>query len=153
MGELEFCQVDVQRHGLGVLDREIGVFVMGDYPNGLVRALPIGALISTGIDSGPVRVAVEPQDAAPDTQDLGEWEDAAEISVLAAFGELRVSPLVGQPVRELGVLSAHGPATYRLRVCARGRDRQARRILALDEEPAEEYLISAWPDTAIASQA
>jgi hypothetical protein len=114
---------------------------------GLVRAEEHAIVaILTGIDSGPVRVAVDPRTGPPPAADLDsglrEWEEIVEFSGESPDGSVEVVSLTEGLVADLPPLSATGPGSYRLRVHARGR--ATHRDLAVSE-PVEDYLITAWP--------
>jgi hypothetical protein len=102
--------------------------------------------IFTGINSGPVRVAVDPRTVPPPAADLDsglqEWDEIVEFSGESPDGSVEVVSLTEGLVAELLPLSATGPGSYRLRVHARGR--ATHRDLAVNE-PVEDYLITAWP--------
>jgi hypothetical protein len=114
---------------------------------GLVRAEEHATVaVFTGIDSGPVRVAVDPRTVPPPVADLNsglrEWDEIVEFSGESPDGSVEVVSLTEGLVTELPPLSATGPGTYRLRVHARGR--ATHRDLAVGE-PVEDYLITTWP--------
>ncbi|MEI5100881.1 hypothetical protein RB200_23065 [Streptomyces sp. PmtG] len=128
----------------GVLDHGEIPAHTADWSNGLVAVMTTGALIATGIHTGPVRVqaissATPPP--IPDEEDQA-WEEIIEVTVQAPRAELRVVSLHDGFIGDLPPLSAQGPGPYRLRVHARGRE--VARDKACDE-PTEDYLLLAWP--------
>ena len=136
---------------VAVTDRWFGItehgeldLVSGDWANGLIRVMSVGARVHTGIDIGPVRVTVDTHDTPPDRiDDSLPWDEIVEVSLAAPLGELRVdSPQTG-PVMELPPLTPHGPGTYRLRIHARGRDASVHTVQG--DLPPEEYLLTSWP--------
>ncbi|MEV8440790.1 hypothetical protein AB0425_25725 [Actinosynnema sp. NPDC051121] len=132
----------VTDHGFGLLDRGELPMTPGPWSNGLVRPLPSGALVFTGISQGHVRVRAVAAEQAPASTDTSSWEEIVDVSVTAPHGELRVDSYEDGPAQTLPLLSSHGPGTYRLRVHARGRDLYYDR---LRNEPSEDYLIVSWP--------
>lgn len=97
--------------------------------------------VRTGIASGRVRVYGQPLSSRPSAVADG-WEDVAEVSLTITEGPLIAAGMeesIGPQVR----LDAHGPADYRLRVHARGRDTD---YDGSSLEPVEDYLILAWPE-------
>ncbi|MEU4675253.1 hypothetical protein AB0F91_46800 [Amycolatopsis sp. NPDC023774] len=112
------------------------------YVNGLVGSDFNGALILTGITDGPVTVTVQLLDTAPDSVELDDSDEVAEVSVESEDGELIAHDLAADPPPEFPNLAHAGPGTYRLRVHARGRDIAPHLNI---QEPVENYLLSVWP--------
>ncbi|MEW2527564.1 hypothetical protein [Streptomyces sp. NPDC047071] len=136
--------VYVPEGSFGVLDHGEIPAHTADWSNGFVAVMVTGALIATGIHTGPVRVQAISSAAPPPAPDEADqsWEEIIEVTVQAPRAELRVESLHDGVISELPLLSAQGPGPYRLRVHARGRD------IARDKvrrEPTEDYLLLAWP--------
>jgi hypothetical protein len=112
--------------------------------NGLFGADPGRVTIYAGISSGIVNVTVEPRTAAPTALDAGEWEEISEADLVADVGNVIVRAIMDD-APDLPALTTRGPGTYRVRVYARGRDRQTD-LATL--EAVEDYLIQAWPSEA-----
>jgi hypothetical protein len=125
----------------GVLDSGEISTETADWSNGLAAPMLKGAFITTGINTGYVRVAALAQDAPPSEQEMENWEEIVEVSVHAPAGRLRVESLEFGPVPD-AELSPSGPGWYRLRVHARGRGRLPDKV---SMEPVEDYLLIAWP--------
>ena len=134
--------VRVGDHWFGLLDAGEIQFVNEDWSNGLVRALPSGAMIYTGIDTGPVRVQAVASSEPPTAIDPGPWDEVVEISIRCPHGSLRVDSPDHGAAAGLPLLSSSGPGDYRVRVHARGREQNYDRVL---DSPAEDYLIVTWP--------
>ena len=125
---------------------------IADSSTGLAGVMPSAALIHTGVNTGTVTVRAAALDARPPIETHGEWlqlaqewEDVVEISLFAVAGTLGVHRLSYGPFDsppDLPVLSAHGQGHYRLRIHARGRDRQYDKDV---DESVEEYLVLSWP--------
>ncbi|WP_052280941.1 hypothetical protein [Nocardia vulneris] len=96
--------------------------------------------VLTGIAYGPVSVTVVTTDAAPEDNDLAEWE-AVEETGLESAGELRVLRLDGEVVPGFEPIP---PGRYRIRTYARGRDDNWDLEVA---EPSETYRLVLWPTT------
>lgn len=112
--------------------------------NGLLCAFERGGMVLTGIDMGPVLVAVEALSREP-AIDLNDWEEIVDVSIDAPSGALGVvSNLIPDPL-ELPLLSQHGPGAYRVRCCVNGRTRGLKAVAA---HPVERYLLQAWPAVA-----
>jgi hypothetical protein len=110
--------------------------------NGLVGAGAGAAIVSTGIHTGVVALSVQVRDRAPGPDDdLGGWDEVVDLSLAAPAGQVRPAALMSD-TDPFPALTAAGPGDYRIRVHARGRDRN---IDGVDEEPAEEYHIVVWP--------
>lgn len=136
------ANVYVTYHWFGVTDQGELPVETGNWANGLVRAMSVGATIYTGIDTGNVRVTAVTREDAPADIDPGPWDEIVETSIFSAHGQLRVdSPQTGL-VDTLPPLSPHGPGSYRLRVHVRGRDTNTDGV---QEEPTEDYLVIIWP--------
>ncbi|MFF0837662.1 hypothetical protein ACWDU8_07910 [Streptomyces sp. NPDC003388] len=125
----------------GVLDDGEILAETADWSNGLAAPMLSGAFIATGINTGYVRVTALAQGTPPDERESEDWEEIVEISVHAPAGRLRVESLEFGPVPD-AELSPSGPGWYRLRVHARGRGRHPDKV---SMEPAEDYLLIAWP--------
>ncbi|REE03265.1 hypothetical protein [Citricoccus muralis] len=110
---------------------------------GLMCALETGALLLTGIDTGPIQISVMSADTEPEL-DLTDWEEAVDVSVNVPHGNLRVEPLFDD-APGIPSLTPLGPGTYRLRCYASGRARQLKQIVESSEES---YLLIAWPAAA-----
>ena len=109
--------------------------------NGLIGTGSGVAVIYTGIHTGVVALSVQARDRAPGPDDLTGWDEVVDVSLAAPAGHLRPAALMSQ-TDPLPDLTAAGPGDYRVRVHARGRDRN---VDGVDEEPAEEYHIVVWP--------
>lgn len=113
---------------------------------GLVNADGQTAIITTGTDSGPVRVEwqVLPRDPGrcePPASQTDVWTDVAEFSMAFDVGELWLfTAFDGPPPRH--VLTDQ-PGTWRIRLHARGRDLAASRGPVLTE-PIESHLLLLW---------
>ncbi|MEU5428781.1 hypothetical protein AB0H73_24775 [Streptomyces olivoreticuli] len=114
-----------------------------DHTNGLIATMDIGAMVSVGIHTGQVTACASVTAGPPETDDFAEWDEVAEASVYAPYGELRVATLYFGPVAELPVLSSNGPGWYRIRVSARGRDIASSNLTQKDS--AERYSLTCWP--------
>jgi hypothetical protein len=110
--------------------------------NGLVEVEDGVVHVLTGIHTGDVEVDITLHAAAPAPQ-LDAWDEAVEISLNSASGELVVHAMMADLEEEFPALSFNGPGDYRIRVHARGRDTAV--DLAPDEST-EWYLLQVWPD-------
>jgi hypothetical protein len=118
---------------------------LGVFANGLVSLVQPGSIcVSTGISSGNVTVIVETSPERPPLPPLDEWDEVVELSFEGISEDLLVTSLFVHLPAELPGLTPYGPVSYRLRVCARGRD------VATDmaESGVETYMISSWPEQA-----
>ncbi len=136
--------VDVPEGTFGVLDAGEIPVQTADWSNDLVAPMSHGALVVTGIHTGPVRVAAEALSGPPNTPTDAEWEEVVEISVHAPSGRLRVDSLQHGPTPGHPLLSPSGPGWYRLRVHARGRDILPDKAAT---SPVEDYLLLTWPSS------
>jgi hypothetical protein len=149
----DWINVRVDDASFGLLDRgevhgEVPI-ESADFSNGLIVTMTAGALISTGIHTGYVRVRVTSADTPP--QDLGfdnSWDDIIEASVRAPNGRLYVEGHETGPVQGLPILSSAGPGWYRVRAYVRGRDTH---YDAVQLDPVEDYLLHIWPAEPAAS--
>lgn len=127
----------------GVLDDGLIASETADWSNGLAAPMSEGALITTGINTGHVRITAITQDAAPVHDAQGQWEEIVEVSVHAPAGALRIESMeLGPVATEPALLSPAGPGWYRLRVHARGRQTLFDKVCL---EPVEDYLVITWP--------
>ncbi|GGQ97482.1 hypothetical protein ACIRPJ_33295 [Streptomyces asoensis] len=134
-------QVFVNEGLFGVLDQGEVATDTADLSNGLVAPMASGAFILTGINTGFVNVETRVASQCPD-MDSDSWEEVIEVSVHAPNGDLKVESLDLGPDRESPhLLSSAGPAWYRLRVHARGRELLRDKV---SMEPVEDYFLIAW---------
>ncbi|MFD5271520.1 hypothetical protein [Streptomyces sp. NPDC058335] len=134
-------QVFISEGLFGVLDEGDIATESADFSNGLVAPMASGAFIMTGINTGYVRVETRVLDTPPDVEN-GDWEEIIEVSVHAPAGDLKVESLeLGPDADSAQSLSPSGPAWYRLRVHARGREILRDKVSI---EPVEDYLLVAW---------
>ncbi len=139
----DWATVRVDDLAFGVLDNGEIPIETADRSNGLVAAMSDGAVISTGIHTGNVRVRAAVASSAPASVDSDdEWEEIVEVSVHTSHGQLRVDAFEEGAVRALPLLSTAGPGWYRLRVHACGRDTAPDRVQL---DPVEDYLLAIWP--------
>ncbi|MEU1299438.1 hypothetical protein [Streptomyces shenzhenensis] len=135
-------QVFVNEGLFGVLDHGEISTETADFSNRLVAPMVSGAFILTGINTGYVNVETRVVDRRPDA-DTGGWEEVIEVSVQAPAGDLKVESLeLGPDAGSVHSLSPAGPAWYRLRVHARGRENLRDKVSI---EPVEDYLLIVWP--------
>ncbi|WP_230195696.1 hypothetical protein [Streptomyces coriariae] len=135
-------QVFVNEGLFGVLDHGEISTETADFSNGLVAPMVSGAFILTGINTGFVNAETRVMDKRPD-MDPGDWEEVIEVSVHAPAGDLKVESLdLGPDAESAHLLSSAGPAWYRLRVHARGREVLRDKV---SMEPVEDYLLIVWP--------
>lgn len=113
-----------------------------DFTTGLIATMDIGAMISAGIHTGPVRVHAHPSPERPEDDDLSAWDEICEASVYAPAGDLRVTSHYEGNRADLPLLSPQGPGWYRARARARGRDTAHD---AVQETPVEDYQLTCWP--------
>ncbi|GAA2123034.1 hypothetical protein [Streptomyces synnematoformans] len=141
-----WTNVAVSHHQFGVLDSDTIDIETADSSNGLILIMSHGAMISTGIHTGYVRVQSLPLPGPPSHPDDGPWEDIIEASVYSATGRLGVDAMEPSPEDDaylhLPELATAGPGWYRLRAHARGRDTPH---AAVQHEPLEDYLLLCWP--------
>lgn len=135
--------VRVSEHGFGLFDRGEVPMIPGNFNNGLVRPLPFGALVYTGISIGSVRVAAEGLAERPDLAGIGDWDDVVEVSVRSQYGQLRVESYEDGPVGGLSLLSGRGPGWHRLRAHVRNRDQH---YDSISSDRDETYLLRSWPE-------
>ncbi|MFF4061348.1 hypothetical protein ACFYZ8_35700 [Streptomyces sp. NPDC001668] len=138
------CQVFINEGLFGVLDNGYIDTETADFSNGngLVVPMARGAFVLTGINTGYVSVETRVVEGPPDLE-TDDWEEVIEASVHAPAGDLKVESLErGPDTQSVQFLSPSGPAWYRLRVHARGREihRDGVRM-----EPVEDYLLIVWP--------
>ncbi|KQV14644.1 MULTISPECIES: hypothetical protein [unclassified Kitasatospora] len=137
--------VRVADHSFGLLDA--GMIPSGpeDFSTGLIVIMTAGTRIHTGIDSGPVAVAVTVRAARPPETQLpaDDWTEIVEASIHAPNGSLRVDSLANGPTLELPLLTPEGAGWYRILVQARGRDNAFDAVVS---QPVEDYQISIWPE-------
>ncbi|MFI5844763.1 DUF6461 domain-containing protein [Catenuloplanes sp. NPDC051500] len=108
----------------------------GDFrETGLVAAVDGGAVIRTGIEGGPVNVTVSVRADPPGTPEDG-WDEIAEVSWHAAEGRASVLPIDHPRHGALIRVTPPWPGDYRLRVHARGRDRE--------DGGTESYSLEVW---------
>ncbi|WJV51677.1 hypothetical protein [Streptomyces flavofungini] len=136
--------VYVPEGSFGVLDHGEIPAHTADWSNGFVAVMASGALIATGIHTGPVRVqaitSAEPPPALG--EDDPAWDEIVEVTVQAPAGHLQVESLHTGAIDGLPPLSLHGSGPYRLRVHARGRHIGRDKVR---DEPVEDYLLLTWP--------
>ncbi len=137
--------VNVVEHSFGLFDGYDIPIETADWSTGLIVELANGAMIYTGLNRGPVQVAVDVRAVAPDNIDSSAWDDIVEATVHGATGNLTVQLLeygrFDEPPR-LPLLSPYGPGSYRLRAHAHGRDLH---YDSVQELPNEQYLLTIWP--------
>ncbi|MGW4550241.1 hypothetical protein ACWEN4_28430 [Streptomyces violaceorubidus] len=110
--------------------------------NGLIFSRPGLAVVLAGINSGPVNLSVEVfRHAVPPPSTAEVWDEVVEHSVESLSGDMRVTALMNDRP-ELPTLTPFGPAHYRIRVHARGRDHADDAHVT---EPVEDYLLQVWP--------
>lgn len=135
-------QVHAEYHAFHLADS--GEYVQPPFrpENGLVFSKPGLAVVLTGVNSGPVSVAVEVyRRAVPPPEPDEAWDEVVDHSVKSDSGDMRVVTLMDTRP-ELPVLTPFGSAHYRIRVHARGRDQG---YDAHVTEPVEDYLLQVWP--------
>jgi hypothetical protein len=137
-----WATVRVDDTSFGVLDNGEIPIETAAWSNGLVTVMSHGAVITTGIHTGYVRVRVGLTTATPHEDD-GSWEEIVEASVHAHQGHLRVDSFERGAVSTLPLLSTAGPGWYRLRVHARGRGRETNPD-GVQNDPVEDYLLAIW---------
>ncbi|WP_143027574.1 hypothetical protein [Lentzea albidocapillata] len=135
--------VRVSEQGFGLFDRGEVPMIPGHFTNGLLRPLPFGALVYTGVSVGTVNVAAKSLVDRPDLAEVANWDDAVEVSVRSEYGQLNVESYEDGPVDGLPLLSARGPGWYRIRAHVRHRDRY---YDAINADGAENYLLLSWPE-------
>jgi hypothetical protein len=103
--------------------------------NGLVEveAPPFATVVCAHSDT-KIPVTLDRLDRPEDAPDPG-WEAIAEVSIFTTSGKLQVGDWGGRPVAELFLEGLPKESWVRLRVHARGRDREGH----------EEFLLQAWP--------
>jgi hypothetical protein len=106
-----WATVRVDDLSFGVLDNGEIPIETADWSNGLVAVMSHGAVISTGIHTGYVRVRVDLTTAAPHEDD-SSWEEVVEAGVHAPHGHLRVDSFEQGTVTTLPLLSTAGPGRY-----------------------------------------
>lgn len=108
--------------------------------NGLCGASVAGALfLVTGTHTGRVPVRVLVDDVAPD---LGDWEEAVEVSLVPAGPEAALAGWGSDPAVRFS-LSADA---YRVRWSAAGMDAGRDQDVADDDHPAQDsYELALWP--------
>lgn len=133
---------------------DYGNFVVRDYggedrptprlaaANGLLGADSSGAVVLTGVATGWVTVTLEVLDTEPGSIELDGWDEVSEVSIELEEGDLLVHDLGSDPPTEFFELGHIGPGTYRLRVCARGRDTAPG---SRANTPVEFYQLAIWP--------
>ena len=111
--------------------------------NGLVElAPPGGAIIFTGVHSGPIAVSVEARRSAPDGVGVDGWDEVVEVSLSVPQGQLKPAAPMDDVADPFPILTLAGPGDYRIRIHARGRDTE---IDGVVDEPVEQYRIVVWP--------
>jgi hypothetical protein len=101
--------------------------------NGLVAAVPGGAVIRTGVDSGEVRIVLGVEESEPPPEEFTQiWDEIVDISWRAEVGGASVGD--GPHLRRA---TPPWPGDYRLRVRARGRDET-------QDRGAEWYELTVW---------
>lgn len=114
---------------------------------GLITSYVPGlAVIHPGIENGPVNIEIRALERAPQQVDPG-WEDISEISFWAgndARTSIRGIEEYSETDQKQWVqrLDGHGEGWYRLRVHAKGRDKEAGEWVTT---PTESYLFTSWP--------
>ncbi|MFB6772695.1 hypothetical protein [Streptomyces sp. NPDC056337] len=134
--------VRVEYHAFHLADS--GEYVQPPFlpENGLIFSRPGLAVVLTGVSSGPVSLTVELfRSAVPPPGSDAVWDEIVEHSVESVSGDMSVTALMDDRPK-LPVLTAFGPAHYRIRVHARGRDHA---YDAHVTEPVEDYLLQVWP--------
>ncbi|MFC8407495.1 hypothetical protein ACFUG9_28500 [Streptomyces griseoincarnatus] len=135
-------QVHAEYHAFHLADSEEYVQPPFRPENGLIFSRPGLAVVLTGVNSGPVRVTVEVyRRAVPPPGPDEVWDEVVDHSVQSISGDMRVTALMDTGP-ELPVLTPIGPADYRIRVHARGRDQGHDAHVT---EPVEDYLLQVWP--------
>jgi hypothetical protein len=86
---------------------------------GLADWQPGGVMITSAVGYGRVPIDLEFLDGPP-VEDVADWQDIVEFSLVTDQGELRLTPL-GEEARGPN-LARHGPGAYRLRLSATDRD-------------------------------
>lgn len=110
--------------------------------NGLIAGKSRGAMIMTGIHTGPVDIKIEVLDQPATESNLDDWDDVVEISFPAPAGLARVVSLEDN-LKDSPLVTRNGPGDYRVRVHVRGRDANPD---GTTEEPSEYYYLIFWPE-------
>jgi len=132
--------IHVTYNVLLVRDGDAVVEVSRQRTTGLCQVEPDAVVVFTGIHTGLVNVAVETRSVAPRTVDMADWDEVADVDFRAERGNLTIASLGGDVPASLSELTPPGPATYRVRIHARGRDSDG-----AASEPSEDYLFIIWP--------
>ena len=109
-----------------------------------------GAVIAAGTFYGPVEVAVEVLDAAPEDDGGGGWERVEDITLTAAGDQIGVFSWESgeDEPPDLPELTVTPGSRYHVRVSIRGFEAgQAREQYDTGEAPCEFHLVQLWPDT------
>lgn len=137
--DTDYGQFDIAWSGLG-FDGDFDAYFQGQV-NGLVGAANAdGVYLNLARRSGGSRVRIVGLDAEPRPAPE-EFEDVVEVSLTVPEGaDVQWSSWAGQTS---GSLDGIAPASYRLRVSARGRDAGQEDEFA--EGIVDEYLLELWP--------
>jgi hypothetical protein len=109
--------------------------------NGLTIRARNAITVVTGIYSGTVAITLRVA-SRPDDLDEATWEDIAEDSIVLVEG--RVSVFSDNDFPQDLTVDGLAPGPYRVRVSARGRDREVDQV-STASEPVEAYELSMWP--------
>lgn len=137
--DTDYGQLDIGWGDDVGFDGDVDRFFDGQ-ANGLVGAAdPSGVYLNLARRSGGSPLRIELHDHAPGPAG-GDWQDVVEVSVRIPDGAVpRWSSWAGESGGSLPIPTG----TYRLRVCARGRD--AGHDGELAPGPVDRYLLELWP--------
>lgn len=99
-------------------------------------------LVSTGVYSGPIDLAVEVLDARPEATAPG-WEDIHELSLMLREGKASFNQPTGFDRQDVGSIVGDEMGSYRVRLHASGRDAA---FDAVVETPFERHLVQFWKE-------
>jgi hypothetical protein len=99
-------------------------------------------LVSTGVHSGPVELAVEILGARPEASSPG-WEDIHEVSLMLPEGRAYFNTPTGWEMKHIGTITGDERGSYRARLHATGRDTAFDLVV---ESPVERHLVQFWKE-------
>jgi hypothetical protein len=99
-------------------------------------------VVSTGVHSGPIDLAVELLEVRPEAPASG-WEDIEEVSLMFPEGRAYFNTPTGWERKDVGTFTSDEKGSYRVRLHATGRDTAFDEVV---DSPVERHLVQLWKE-------